>query len=239
MPEVNLAIDSQIYIPMLTLWQLSAWGWKSGKIVEVVFAQAAADVKIVDVMPKRSAFLATNGACYGVSIRVGKRSHQVTISGYLEEDHRRIEHILQGATGSSYGIVAKLYEEFRGALLRHIGMEEKILFPAIRKANGGGSLPRIDQLHLDHGALAALLVPTPTAAIVNALQTILRRHNVIEEGSDGIYRQFEELPGIDTDSVLKKLQATRAVAMNPHVDNATAIESMRAAVQRAGYSLDL
>jgi Tol biopolymer transport system component len=29
------------------------------------------------------------------------------------------------------------------------------------------------------------------------------------------------------------------VAMNPHVDNATAIESMRAAVQRAGYSFKL
>jgi len=29
------------------------------------------------------------------------------------------------------------------------------------------------------------------------------------------------------------------VAMNPHVDNVISIESMRAAVRRAGYSFDL
>ena len=163
----------------------------------------------------------------------------MTISGYLEEDHRRIEHILERATDSGDQIKPKLYEEFRGALLRHIGMEEKILFPAIRNATGGSSLPGVEQLHLDHGALAALLVPTPTVSILNALQTILRRHNVIEEGPDGIYCRFEQLPGINVDGIFARLQAAPPVPVNPHVNNATAIESMRAAVQRAGYSIDL
>jgi hypothetical protein len=163
----------------------------------------------------------------------------VTISSYLEEDHRRIEHILQQATGSANRIESKLYEEFRGALLRHIGMEEKVLFPAIRNAMGGNSLPGVDQLHLDHGALAALLVPTPTKSILDAIQTILHRHNIIEEGPNGMYSRFEQLPGIDVDEVLARLQAAPKVATNAHVDNGTAIESVRAAVQRAGYSLDL
>jgi hypothetical protein len=163
----------------------------------------------------------------------------MTISGYLEEDHRRIEHILQEATGSSDRTEPRLYQEFRGALLRHIGMEEKILFPAIRNATGGGSLPGVEQLHLDHGALAALLVPTPGASILDAIRTILRRHNIIEEGPDGIYRRFEQLPDIDAGGILARLQAAPPVAMNPHVDNATAIESMRAALQRAGYSFEL
>lgn len=163
----------------------------------------------------------------------------MTISDYLEEDHRRIERILQEAAGSGDRTEPRLYQEFRGALLRHIGMEEKILFPAIRNATGGKSLPDVEQLHLDHGALAALLVPTPTASILRAIRTILRRHNIIEEGPAGIYRRCERLPGIDADGILAKLQAAPPVAMNPHVDNATAIDSMRAAVQRAGYSFEL
>jgi hypothetical protein len=163
----------------------------------------------------------------------------MTISDYLEEDHRNIEHILQKATSSSERVEPKLFQEFRGALLRHIGMEEKVLFPAIRNATGGKSLPGVDQLHLDHGALAALLVPTPTAAILNAIRTILQRHNILEEGPHGIYRRFEQLAGIDPDGIFAALQAAPPVPMNPHVDNATAIESMRAAVQRAGYSFEL
>jgi hypothetical protein len=163
----------------------------------------------------------------------------MTPSSYLEEDHRRIEHFLQQATGSSRGIEPQLYSEFRGALLRHIGMEEKILFPAIRNVTGGSSLPGVDQLRLDHGALVALLVPTPTFAIINAIQTILDGHNAIEEGPTGIYRQFEQLPGADTNAVLAQLQTAPPVPMNPHVDNATATESMRAALRRAGYSFDL
>jgi hypothetical protein len=162
----------------------------------------------------------------------------MTISSYLEEDHRRIEHILQEASGSSDRIEPRLYQEFRGALLRHIGMEEKILFTAIRNATGGESLPGVEQLHLDHGALAALLVPTPTAAILGAIRTILQSHNIIEEGASGIYHRFEQLPGINP-GILTRLQTAPPVAMNPHVDNVTAIESMRSAVQRAGYSFEL
>jgi len=163
----------------------------------------------------------------------------LTISSYLEEDHRRIDDILQRATASRDRIDPEFYTEFRGALLRHIGLEEKILFPAIRNATGGESLPGVEQLHLDHGALAALLVPTPTRLILTAIQTILRRHNSIEEGPEGIYAQFEKLPGINSGNILARLQTAPPVPLNPHVDNAIAVESMRAAVRRAGYSLNL
>jgi hemerythrin HHE cation binding domain-containing protein len=163
----------------------------------------------------------------------------LTISSYLEQDHRRIEDILQRATSAGAPIKLDLYGEFRGALLRHIGIEEKILFPAIRNATGGSSLPGIEQLHLDHGALAALLVPTPTQPILSAIHTILRGHNTIEEGPEGIYAQFEKLPGIEAGNILARLQAAPPVPLNPHVDNAIALESMRAAVHRAGYPLNL
>ena len=49
----------------------------------------------------------------------------------------------------------------RTGLLRHIGMEEKILFPAARRLVHGEIVTSvIAQLHLDHAALTALLVPT-------------------------------------------------------------------------------
>jgi len=163
----------------------------------------------------------------------------MTVSSYLEEDHRRIEDILQRATASNHLIDLKLFGEFRGALLRHIGMEERLLFPAIRNATPGSLQPQLDQLHLDHGALAALLVLTPTASIVDAIRAILSRHNVLEEGPEGIYHKFEDTPGIDAAGILTRLKAAPLVALNPHVDNATALESMHAAVRRAGYSLDI
>jgi hypothetical protein len=161
------------------------------------------------------------------------------VSAYLEQDHRRIENLLRGAMESIDHIEPELYESFRGALLRHIGLEEKVLFPAIRSATGPTSLPAVDQLHLDHGALAALLVPTPTKVIVDAIRTILDRHNLIEEGPEGVYRRFEKLPGIDAESIAARLKNAPPVALNAHVDNATALESMRAAVRRAGYTLEL
>jgi hypothetical protein len=84
-----------------------------------------------------------------------------TIYSYLANDHRRLEEALQRATAGRE-IELQAYSEFRGGLLRHIGMEEKILLPAAQSARGGKALPLAAKLRLDHGALAALLVLTPT-----------------------------------------------------------------------------
>jgi iron-sulfur cluster repair protein YtfE (RIC family) len=77
---------------------------------------------------------------------------------YLENDHRRLEEALNRATRNSPDVEPTSYLEFRAGLLRHIGMEEKILFPLAQAAPAGEALPAIHRLHLDHGALAALLV---------------------------------------------------------------------------------
>ena len=156
------------------------------------------------------------------------------ISDYLEHDHGRIDDALNRAV-SAQPFDAAAYAEFRGALLRHIGMEEKILFPAARAARGGRPLDRAERLHLDHGALAALLVPNPTTAILDAIRTILRRHNALEEGPDGVYAECERLTGFDIPTILTRLQQAPPVALAPHVDSPIAMQSLRAALQRAGY----
>jgi hypothetical protein len=159
------------------------------------------------------------------------------IHNYLANDHRRLEDALARALGEGDAIEPKAYLEFRAGLLRHIGMEEKILLRAAIVARGGQALPLAAKLRLDHGALAGLLVLTPTPAIVAAIRTILAAHNPLEEGPDGIYEQCEQLAGSEADKLLVQLQNAPAVAMAGYVDNAVAIGSARNAVQRAGYDL--
>jgi hypothetical protein len=155
---------------------------------------------------------------------------------YLADDHRRLEEALGRATRDSRVIEPTAYLEFRAGLLRHIGMEEKTLFPAGKAARGAEALPAISRLHLDHGALAALLVLTPTASIIAAIRSILESHNSLEEGPNGIYAAYERL-GFNTNEVLERLLHTPPVAMAPYTDNPTAVRSAKDALVRAGYDL--
>lgn len=55
---------------------------------------------------------------------------------YLTEDHAGLDTLLRrGASDSA------AYDEFRRRLLRHIGMEEKVLLPAAQRIRGGERLP--------------------------------------------------------------------------------------------------
>ncbi len=158
---------------------------------------------------------------------------------YLADDHARLEDALRRATSRPDTIEPSAYAEFRAGLLRHIGMEEKILLPAARTARGGEPLPIASKLRLDHGALTALLVPTPTPAIVSAIRAILDAHNPLEERLDGVYDQCEQLVAAEADDLVKRLKAAPAVKVLPHVDNPFVIEAARRALKRAGYDLPL
>jgi len=114
-------------------------------------------------------------------------------------------------------------------------MEEKILLPAAQRARGGEPLPAAAQLRLDHGALAALLVPSPTAAIGNAIHTILARHNAVEEGPEGVYEACEQLAGPEVETLLANLAAAPEVPVHPHGDSPLVADATRRALVRAGY----
>jgi hypothetical protein len=161
------------------------------------------------------------------------------ICRYLTDDHSRIDDALRCATSRPDAVEPVAYAEFRAGLLRHIAMEEKILLPAARAARGGEPLPIASKLRLDHGALTALLVPTPTPAVVAAIRTILERHNRLEEGPGGVYEQCEQRVGTEADQVLQRLKSAPAVKMLPHVDTPFVMEAARRAVKRAGYDLAL
>jgi len=156
-----------------------------------------------------------------------------TISRFLQDDHVRLDALLARAAGDRAA-----YAGFRKGLLRHIGMEEKVLLPAAQRARGGEPLPAAARLRLDHGALAALLVPTPTPAVLRAIHGILVLHNPIEEGPDGVYAECDRLLAGECASILARLRAAPEVPVHAHVDSELVMDALGRALARAGYTLE-
>ena len=140
------------------------------------------------------------------------------LARFLADDHRRLEALLDRATAGPGPIDPVLFEQFRAGLLRHIGMEEKILLPAAQRARGGTPLPIARQLRLDHGAIAALLVPTPTLAGVATLRTLLALHDALEEDPDGGYDTCDQLLASEAAMLVEQLHEFPAVRTAPHND---------------------
>jgi hypothetical protein len=157
------------------------------------------------------------------------------ISRFLAEDHARLDGLLRQAAARPGLIDRGAYAQFRAGLLRHIGMEEKILFPEAQRRRGGEPLPIAAKLRLDHGALAALLVPSPSHTIVAILRSILVAHNAVEEQSGGPYEACEQLAGLEADALLDRLRSAPEVPVADHVDSPKARAATRRALQRAGF----
>ena len=108
------------------------------------------------------------------------------------------------------------YEAFRRGLLRHISIEERVLFPELRKRCGTTSLEQ--KLHRDHAALAALLVPPPTHAEIDQIRAILETHNQLEEEPGGLYEIIEDLAAGDLPALMERVHAIPAIPVAPFSD---------------------
>ena len=124
----------------------------------------------------------------------------------LSKDHQRLDALLDEAT----------YSEFRRGLLRHIGIEERLLFPIVRKR--GGATAVVEQLHRDHAALAALLVPPPTATGIAQIRALLEEHNPLEEGPEGIYQHVETLAAGALGDLIASVEAFPQIPVAPYSD---------------------
>ncbi|GJL67925.1 MAG: hypothetical protein NPIRA06_05600 [Nitrospirales bacterium] len=153
----------------------------------------------------------------------------------LAEDHAWLDKLLQRVIGKQDRIDHQAYSEFRKGLLRHIAMEEKVLFPTIQRLRGGTPLPLTDKLRLDHGALSTLIMPTPTRAIIKLLRAILDAHNALEEGSKGLYAQCEEVAGVEIEDLFRRLQAVSPVSVAVCSDSPAMFATIRRVLMRAGY----
>ena len=161
---------------------------------------------------------------------MNKQLHQ-----FFTNDHRRLEAFLIKATENPDNIDAESYNGFRKGLLKHIKMEEKILFPAALKANGGLPIPLAAKLRLDHAALTSLMVLPPDASLVKLLWHILDKHDQLEEEPGGMYDVCASLTQDQTQDLLDQLSNVAEVPVHPPNASAFAYEAARRSVERAGY----
>jgi hypothetical protein len=155
------------------------------------------------------------------------------IQDFLHRDHLRLASLLdEAAAGATIDL--DRYHAFRGGLLRHIGMEEKILLPFVRRLRGGEPLPMAKQMRLDHSAIAALLVPTPTHAIIARLRALLDVHNDIEEGDAGVYAQCDDIAALQRDELLESLRNAPPVKLAAYQDVPRAFASIDRLLRAAG-----
>jgi hypothetical protein len=148
-----------------------------------------------------------------------------------------LDDLLQRAIGEGDAVDRTRYDEFRAGLLRHIGMEEKILLPAAQRLQGGAPLAMAAKLKLDHAALACLLMPNPTTPVLETIRAILADHNRLEEGREGLYATCDRLAASEADSLVGKLEAAPGLTVMPHSDSPAVMQTLHRSLERAGYRL--
>jgi regulator of cell morphogenesis and NO signaling len=148
------------------------------------------------------------------------------ISQAMALEHERLEALLDRSVADRGSFDLPAFEEFRAGLLRHIGIEEKILLIDARRRRGGEPLPMAKQLRVEHGALAKLLVPTPDHGLVAEIRALLRSHDAFEEGPGGLYETCERLAGDEASELLERIRKAPPVPLAAHFDG---VEAQRTA----------
>jgi len=137
---------------------------------------------------------------------------------FFSADHRRLDALLRRSISEPGRIDLAPFGQFRAGILKHIGMEEKVLFLAACRGRGE-PLPIVSRLRVDHGAIAALLVPTPTPAIVAEILSVLVPHNRREEEPGGVYDACDEAVGpAEAERLLQELRAFPEVPLKAYND---------------------
>ena len=157
---------------------------------------------------------------------------------FFEKDHREIDGLLTKALEQPNTVKMGFYLEFRSRLLRHIKMEEKILFPAAKKLDPEVIKEIIPQYRLEHGAITALMVPPPTLSLIHVVRYILEKHNLAEEEPGALYDICEGLTRGQSQELLKELTATKEVPVHPPNPAPIAMASAKRALHRAGYDYE-
>ena len=105
-------------------------------------------------------------------------------------------------------------------------------------ARGGDPLPRARQLRLDHGAIAAMLVPSPTPAGIARLRAMLALHDDLEEGSAGVYADCDQLLAGESATLIAQLRDYPPVRTAPHNDDPAVERHITETLALAGRTLN-
>ncbi len=161
------------------------------------------------------------------------------ISELLGRDHARLDSLLERAVLEPGVVDLAAFGEFREGLLRHVALEEKLLIPAATAARRGEPLPFARRLRVDHGALAALLVPTPTPSTRDELRKILVPHNALEEGPGGLYDTCDVLlPAPEREALLARMRAYPPVRVAKYHDGPRVCRTAEEALRVSGMQAE-
>ncbi len=161
-------------------------------------------------------------------------SQRGPISTFFQADHARLDRLLERAVSPAPDVDAEAYAAFRAGLLRHIALEEKLLLPAVRRARGGEPLEIARRLRVDHGALALLLVSSPSAALSAEIRSILEPHNRLEEEPGGLYATCDELLVDEAERLVQQAESYPAVRVSPYQDGPRACRNAEEALRISG-----
>lgn len=161
------------------------------------------------------------------------------ITSYLSEDHARLDALLSASVAGEATFAREPFDGFRAGLLRHIALEEKIVFRAVRDAGADDELlALLARLRVDHGALASLLVPTPSRALVAELRLILGPHNAVEDEAGGLYERCDALLGARAAELVERMRGYPPVKVAAYNDGPrvlrTAADALRASAMQHG-----
>ena len=163
---------------------------------------------------------------------------QGPIHRYLAADHDRLDELFRRASADTRNIDIESYRLFREGLLRHIAMEENVLLPDAQRRAGGVPLAVAERIRRDHGALAALMVPPPSASVINTIRAILLVHNALEEQEGGLYQACEQGAGAEAEALLSRLKSVPPPPLREFNSGPGILEATRRAVERAGYAMN-
>lgn len=160
------------------------------------------------------------------------------IHDFFTTDHERIDQLLEEAVQDPENINLEKYQNFRIGLLTHIKMEENILFPAAKEANGGKELPNFKQFRMEHAALTTLVAVYPNIKVIKVLRHILEKHDLAEEEPGGMYDVCERLTHSRTQEILEATKNIKPTPLHPPKKEEYVLEAAKRVVKRAGYDFD-
>lgn len=156
------------------------------------------------------------------------------IRRFLVDDHARLAALASRLVGPGGVVDAATDDELRRGLLRHLGWEESILMRLAQQLREGEPLPFATRVKIEHRAIRALLVPTPTAERARTLARVLAAHEETEAAPGGFYDLCDTLVSSDADAVVARLRTIAVPAVPAHDDGPRALETARRLLVQAG-----
>jgi hemerythrin-like domain-containing protein len=121
---------------------------------------------------------------------------QASLVDYFTSDHRSCDggwaEVESAAEAGDPAATAAYWQRFQSALLRHLAMEEQLLFPAVEAATGMANAGPTQVMRMEHEQMRGVLAQM-SAAVERAdaeelidqgdtLNILIQQHNMKEEG---------------------------------------------------------